>query len=258
LNFNLLYLRMKGFRMSKKPISNWLVPASLLALGGLQVLSGAFQLTLIGQGPPPDGDANLFASKHYFETPIPIVMHIVCGIVFSLLAPFQFSPSLRLRWPTWHRCSGRLLVVSGVLVAVSALWMNQIFPAFGGILKSAGIIVFSVGLIASLGLALWAILNRRIQRHRAWMMRAMAIGLGGATQRVFLLPVFVINGGLSELTIGLGVWFGFLLNLCVGEWILWRDRSRLSRRDVRIQTAKEFQANGERFRHGSSQITLDM
>lgn len=208
--------------MTRFPFANWLVPLSLLALGGLQVSSGAFQLTLIQQGPPPEGAESLFVSPHYFQTPFPILVHIVSGIVFSLLAPFQFAIPVRRRWPLWHRWSGRVVFATGILVALSALWMNQYFPVFGGLLKYAGILVFSLGLILSLGQAVRAIVTRDIQRHRAWMMRAMAIGLGGATQRVFLLPVFVINGGLGELTIGLGVWSGFLLNLAVAEWVLRR------------------------------------
>ncbi len=211
--------------MSRFTRTNWLVPLSLLTLGSLQVLSGAFQLTLIQQGPLSDGAENMFVSEHYFKMPLPIVLHIVSGIVFSLLAPFQFAVPVRKRWPRWHRWSGRVVAVSGLLVALSALWMNAVFPVFGGTLKSTGIIVFSLGLILSLGLAIQAIRNRDIQHHRAWMMRAMAIGLGGATQRVFLLPVFVINGGLSELTIGLGVWAGFLLNLVAAGWMLRRGRN---------------------------------
>ncbi len=209
---------------SKYPSSNWLIPLALLILGGLQVASGTFQLSLIQAGPSPQ--ASIFASPHYFEIPVPIVLHIVSGIVFSLLAPLQFSPSLRRRWPVWHRWSGRVIIISGALVAFSALWMNQNYPAFGGWLKSAGIITFSLALLVALAVALLFIIRRNIPRHRAWMMRAMALGLGGATQRVFLLPIFIINGGLNEVTIGLGVWFGFLANLLVVECILLRQRHR--------------------------------
>ena len=58
-----------------------------------------------------------------------------------------------------------------------------------------------------------------------WIIDAtFAIGLGPATQRLFVIPVFVIHGEVNDLMIGLVVWFGFLLNLSVVEWILLRER----------------------------------
>lgn len=57
------------------------------------------------------------------------------------------------------------------------------------------------------------------------MMRALAIGLGPVTQRVIVIPLFVISGNVNELTIALIVWIGFLLNLFVVEWVLLRERA---------------------------------
>lgn len=210
--------------MTAKPTSSWLVPALLLLLGALNVASGAFQLGALQQGPPTGGVPDDFGSMHHFETPLPILLHIMSGTLFNLLGPLQFVPAIRRRWPRCHRWSGRLLIVSGFLAALAALWMNQHFPLFGGTLKYAGVVLFSIGLMVSLAVGLRAILGRDVERHRAWMMRAIAIGLGPATQRLLVIPVFVIYGEVNELTIGLVVWFGFLVNLSVVEWILWRER----------------------------------
>ena len=74
--------------MTAKPISDWLVPGLLLALGALNVLFGALPLTMIQQGPLAVPD--VFTSRHYFEAPIPIVLHIISGIIFNLLDPLPF------------------------------------------------------------------------------------------------------------------------------------------------------------------------
>lgn len=208
--------------MTAKPKSNWRVPLLLLMLGSLNVLFGALQLDTIRQGPPSVPEE--FTTMQYFATPIPIVLHIVAGIAFNLLGPFQFAPSLRQRWPGWHRWTGRLLIIAGVLVGLTGLWMNQFFPAYGGLLKYTGVIVNSIGLVASLGIALQVILAGDVRRHRAWMMRAIAFGLGPATQRLFILPYFFIYGMPNDLVIGLVIWFGFLVNLSVVEWVLLRER----------------------------------
>lgn len=210
--------------MTTKRNSNWRVPLLLLTLGSLNVLFGALQLDTIQQGPPAVPDE--FTSVHYFETPIPIVLHIVAGILFNLLGPLQFAPSFRRRWSGWHRWSGRLLILSGLLVGLSGLWMNHFYPAYGGSLKYTGIFVNSLGLMASLGIALRAILAGNVQQHRAWMMRALAFGLGPATQRLFILPYFFIYGMPDDLVIGLVIWGGFLLNLTVVEWVLLREYPR--------------------------------
>ena len=209
--------------MKIKSTSKWLAPALLLLLGSLNIVFGAMQLGTISQGPPPVPDE--FTTIQYFLTPIPIVLHIVAGIFFNLLGPFQFAPVLRQRWPRWHRLSGRVWIIAGVLVGLSGLWMNQFFPAYGGFLKYSGIALSSIGVIGSLGIALRAILNRDVPRHRVWMMRGFAIGLGPATQRLFILPVFFIHGSVSDLMIGLVIWFGLVLNLIVVEWILYRERN---------------------------------
>ena len=102
--------------------------------------------------------------------------------------------------------------------------MNQYYPLFGGYLKYFGVAAHSIGLMVALHVALRSILALDIQRHRAWMMRAIAIGLSPATQRVFILPIFLINGKVGEFTVGLIVWFALLLNLFLVEWILNRER----------------------------------
>lgn len=204
--------------------ANWLVPLGLLLLGGLNVLFGAMQLDTIQQGPPAVPDE--FTTMQYFATPIPIVLHIVSGIILNLMSPFQFAPSFRRRWPGWHRWSGRLLIISGVLAALTGMWMNQFFPAYGAPFKYPGVMVNSVGLMVSFGLSLRLILVGDVPGHRAWMMRAVAFGLGPATQRLFFIPIFLVYGMMSDLVIGLIIWFGFLVNLAVVEWVLWRERNR--------------------------------
>lgn len=201
---------------------NWLVPTLLLLLGALNVISGAFQLDSIQQGPPAVPDE--FTTMEYFTSPIPIVGHIIFGIFLNILGPLQFAPVTWRRWPMWHRWSGRLLIVSGFVVAASGLWMNHFYPQYGGLLKYPGIVVNSIGIAASMALALWYIRSRDIPSHRKWMMRAIAFGLGPATQRLFLLPVFLIYGMVSDMTIGIVIWLGFLLNLAVVEWVLARER----------------------------------
>jgi uncharacterized membrane protein len=47
--------------------------------------------------------------------------------VDATLGAFQFSSRVRRRRPGWHRMAGRVLVVLGLAVAFSALWMTLFY-----------------------------------------------------------------------------------------------------------------------------------
>ena len=223
--------------MTNKRYKNWLVPGLLLLLGSINVISGAFQLDTIMQGPPAVPDEMM--TMEYFSMPVPIVLHILAGVIFNLMGPLQFAPITWGRWAGWHRWSGRLLVLSGFLIAGTGLWMNHVYPQYGGLFKYPGIVVNSLGLAVALGIALQAVRSsdRDIAKHRKWMMRAVAFGLGPATQRVVIIPYFLIFGIPDDWMIGLVIWMGFLINLAVVEFVLARNRrGRQSSANLTLKT----------------------
>ena len=220
--------------MTIKTRSTWWGPGLLLFYGFSSVLFGALQIGNIQSGPPAEPNDTM----HYFEMPIPIMIHIVSGMLFSLLGPLQFAPVIRQRWPRWHRMMGTLLLVSGLGVAGSAIWMNEVFPEFGGLLKYTGVLFGSVLLVFAEFQAIRFIVARNIASHRAWMMRALAMVFGPATQRFIVIPYFVLVGMPSELFIGFLVWSGWIINLAFVEWFLWRERRKGgSKRNLELATA---------------------
>ena len=193
----------------------WRTCFLLLLLGMISIALGSLQLSEISQGN---------AQGSYATMPLPVVVHIIFGIVFNLLSPFQFAPNIRTNYPKFHRYSGRLLVVSAIPVVFSALWMNQYFPSYGGTLKYTGIIAYCIVLLGSLFLAIKYVMRKDIQNHRLWMMRAMAAALGPATQRLIIIPVVLIFGEevVTDRVIGLLIWSGILINLAFVEYLRFR------------------------------------
>ena len=93
----------------------WLV-AGLLVLSAIPLAAGAFRLTQLA------GGAEITpANARFFASPPPVVLHIVSASVYAILGAFQFAPGFRRRWPGWHRAAGRLVVLCGLLVGLSAL-----------------------------------------------------------------------------------------------------------------------------------------
>ena len=178
------------------------------------------------------------ANPRVTASPVPVVVHIVCAVVYAILGAFQFSGALRRRWPGWHRVAGRVLVVLGLAVALSALWMTQFYPrAPGGELAYAFRLAFGSGMAASIILGFDAIRRGDVARHRAWMARAYALALGAGTQ-VFTLGIGNAVFGTSELNTALGLGVGWGINLAVVEYVIRRRIStRAAGRATRVAVA---------------------
>ena len=75
-------------------------------------------------------------------------------------------------------------------------------------------------MVVSIVLGFTAIRRGDVQRHRAWMMRGYAIGLGAGTQVLTLLVGALIAGPPSELSRALLMGAAWVINLAVAEWII--------------------------------------
>ncbi|MEE8428358.1 MAG: DUF2306 domain-containing protein [Gammaproteobacteria bacterium] len=138
---------------------------------------------------------------------------------------------MRRRNPRWHRAAGRTLVPTGLVAALSGLWMTQFYPSVdydSPILYAIRLLVgWAMVLFICLGFA--AIRRREFSRHRAWMMRGYAIGLGAGTQFFTHLPWFLFPSIKGELTRAIIMGAGWAINIAVVEWILMRERRSRSK-----------------------------
>ena len=80
--------------------------------------------------------------------------------------------------------------------------------------------MFGLGWLACLALGLIAAMKRDIAAHRAWMMRAYAIGLGGSTTAVLLGTWLLIYGIPSPKVFALGTGGAWVINQIVVQRIL--------------------------------------
>lgn len=205
---------------AKAGSATWFV-AALLALSAIPLGAGAFRLAELA-----GGAAITPANARFFASPVPVVLHIVCAGVYALLGAFQFAPGFRRRRPGWHRLAGRLLVPCGLLVGLSGLWMTVFYPhpAGDGALLSALRLLFGSAMVASIVLGYVAIRRGDVRRHRAWMLRGYALGLGAGTQALTLATGAALLGPPSELRRALLMGAAWAINLAVAEYAI-RKRS---------------------------------
>lgn len=202
--------------------SLWLIPAGLILLALIPIVSGSLRLTQLSGGPELITEAARFTGF-----PVPVVLHIISGILFSVVGAFQFLPGLRRGRRSWHKMAGRVLIPAGFVLALSGLWMASFsaLPAGDGPALRVIRLVFGTYMIVSLVLAVRAIVRRKFVVHGAWMTRAYALGIAAGTQAIFLIPVSMILGSTHELGRAVAMSAAWLVNLGVAELII-RRRAR--------------------------------
>ncbi|MGY1723351.1 DUF2306 domain-containing protein [Blastococcus sp. SYSU DS0533] len=198
----------------------WLVPAGLVALALVPLLAGALRLVELS------GGAAVLEPPRSAGAPVPLAVHIVSALVFTVVGAFQFVPGTRGRRPRWHRVTGRIVAPAGLVAAVSGLWLTVVTTGADGGLLTALRAAAGAGMAVALVLGVAAIVRRDVRRHRAWMLRGYALGLGAGTQ-VFTAGLgAAVVGAPGPTTEALLMGAGWAVNLAVAEWLIRRRPSR--------------------------------
>ena len=159
--------------------------------------------------------------QRFVEHPWLAYLHIVPGVLYLIGAPLQLSRRFRTRHYPVHRRLGRVLVSMALLSGVFAIAFGVPF-AFGGPGEAAATLVFGVWFLACLVLAFRAIRSDEVARHRRWMIRAFAIGVGVGTIRIWI-GLFQATGLLSfRDSFPVAFWISFALHVAAAEWWLRR------------------------------------
>ncbi len=106
-------------------------------------------------------------------------------------------PQIRARWPRLHRWSGRVYLVTVLLVSSSALYLvwvrNERVP--GDLWQHLGISLDASLILICGTLALRAALARRFASHRRWAIRLYLVVSGVWFFRVGLMFWLIVNQG---------------------------------------------------------------
>jgi uncharacterized membrane protein len=200
--------------MNRPGVARFLLPAGLLALAFIPSLVALMRVYQVPTGTLP-------VEKLYLaSTPVSLFLHALCGATLALFAPLQFFPTLRRRWPRLHRRLGWVLVLSGLIIAVSGLIMVALHPLAATLpLRATRVVVGSL-VIACLTLGIHAIRQRHISDHRAWMLRTYALIMGAGTQAAVGLPIFILYGQPAPATMDLILAVCWPVNLIIAEWVI--------------------------------------
>jgi len=198
---------------------SWLIPTGLIALTVIPSLGGAARLGDLASHGPVTAD-----NARFHAMPLPVVLHIVAALIYCFAGAFQFAPRFRRRHPRWHRASGWVLVPAGLTVAVSGVWMTltYAFPPPDGLAVKIERLIVGPAMFAAIVLAVLAVRARNIAAHRAWMIRAYALGQGAGTQALTQLPWILLIGPTGAVSRAVLMGLAWAINVAFAEWIIRR------------------------------------
>jgi len=189
--------------------SVWIAAVVLCVIGAAAILRRLIVL--------PMASSNALDAHFQAETRT-LLLHLIPSLIFVILLPLQFLPSIRQRSLKLHRWIGRIIMTAGIVAAVSALALS-LHPV-GGLAEGSATIFFGCFFLFSLAKAWWHIRHRRIVEHREWATRMTSIALGVATVRP-IMAVFFATSRVTGLTphdfFGPAMWLGFTITYLAGE-----------------------------------------
>jgi uncharacterized membrane protein len=155
--------------------------------------------------------------------PMLTLVHILPGALFLVLTPIQFMPAMRQTHLRLHRWTGRVLLVCGLIIGITALVMSYKMN-IGGPNETAATTLFAIVFLISLIKAYLHIRRKEVARHREWMIRAYAVGLGVATTRPIVGMFFAFRRLTPHEFFGIAFWLGFTITFLAAE--AWIDYTR--------------------------------
>jgi hypothetical protein len=142
--------------------------------------------------------------------------HILPSAIWATLIPLQLHPGIRHRFPTLHRWSGRVFLVTALLMAYGVwlilhrrLGFEHFFDDIGDENSSSstssftepGLLALTFYFVATVCGAVYYARLGRYADHRCYMIRHIASGIWIAVQRViltFILPVLRLGGPFTR------------------------------------------------------------
>lgn len=189
------------FRLFQRPIP---LALGLAIFSAVPVLIALVEIVQIPTGTYPEDSARLAVA------PVAWFAHVVAAVCFGVTGPLQFVLALRSRFGMLHRLAGRVFVLSGVVLGVSGLALLLQVAHVRTPLAEVARAFFGLVLLAALALSMAAIRERDVQRHRAWIVRAYAIGMGSGAIALVFFPIYLLAGeapsGIASDILFIGSW----------------------------------------------------
>jgi uncharacterized membrane protein len=146
----------------------------------------------------------------------------VFSVIFALLAGFtQFSSVILNEHRQLHRIMGKIYVYDILVVNFPAAMIMAIYANGGLPTKTAFVILDCLWFWCTLQ-AIIAIKNKKVAKHKQYMIRSYALTLSAVTLRLWRIVIgSTIHIDPATLYM-IDAWMGFVPNLLFAEWLIRR------------------------------------
>lgn len=170
-----------------------------------------------------------------------LVTHILFAFIINVGGPFQFIPSLRRRFPKFHRLNGRLFVFSGLAASLAGVYMTWVRGSAGGPILGIGNTTAAILIIWFSNRAVRTAQMKQFPSHRKWALRLFLLCHVTWFFRVGLFLWLALTKGAGidfETFTGPFVTFWaygqFLLPLTLAELYFWGLTSHQTRKQYAV------------------------
>ncbi|WP_308193332.1 DUF2306 domain-containing protein [Nonomuraea sp. MG754425] len=206
----------------------WIIPLALVVAGFLYYQVTPFARAGANESlaplPPHDG----------FPAYYPLLWgHIVFGTVSMVTVVLQVWPKLRINRPAVHRWSGRIYVVAALVTGVIGLILVRFATPVGQIGVTAATVLWLACTIAG-----YVLVRRgKYALHRRFMLYSFALVMNNVWG-VVIVNVGLLNGAEILYLIEAARWVGWVGNLMLVQWWLYRTADRPLHLPVRARPAR--------------------
>ena len=158
-----------------------------------------------------------YAIGGYGSKAILIIIHVTLGITSTLIGPFQFIESFRLKNLKRHRLLGKIYLLSTITSALISWYIVLPATHSGSLAYKGGLFFLGFAWIACAIMAYLSVKNKKIELHKEWMIRSYVVTIAFVTFRLVQdLLVGMDFKGTSELM----AWASWAIPLFITELIL--------------------------------------
>jgi hypothetical protein len=104
-----------------------------------------------------------------------VAAHLLFAVIILVAGPLQLIPWLRVKFPRFHRCNGRVYLASVLLASMAGLYMLLVQGTVGDWTMVLGLSIDALLIITFGLLALRYALKRDFVTHRRWALRLFMV-----------------------------------------------------------------------------------
>jgi uncharacterized membrane protein len=124
-----------------------------------------------------------------------VAMHLVSAVIIILAGALQFVPSIRQRFPAFHRWSGRLYVLTALTLTLGGLYLHWVRGSLGDLSMRIAATINAILIWICAVQAIRYAIARDFKTHRRWTLRLFLVVSAAWFFRAFFFLSLVIFKG---------------------------------------------------------------